>query len=1113
MLGAGEHTGALGLFAEASVAGVPLSYGQRQMWALEQAGADQARRHLVFLLRITGALDVMSLEWALSSIVNRHQVLRATFSKEAEEPVQVIAPHWIFRMGRADVSALGADAGERELSFIVREEAEKTFDLTGEFLLRARLVRLAEERHALVVVMHPIAADAGSFPLFLKELGEVYSAFCTGGISLLPELSVQYADHACWQRMHLRGETLSRLVDFWRERLAGAPPLLSLPTDHPRPAVQSQRTNTRSTLVPRRLFEQVQGFSRAQSATPFMTMLAAFKTLLYRYTGQLDILVGTPVHGRVRPETKELIGVFANTLLLRTHLGGNPTFFELLDRVRDTTLTAREHQELPFDKIVEELKIARDPSYAPLAQVLFSLVEKPGSAVRMDGLQTTLEVVSTGRTAADLAFTAQLEPAGLRLRADYAEDLFEADTVERLLGNYVTLLDAVTTAPERGIGFLPMLTPQAKSLMLSNWNATQVAYPQEAYIHTLFEEQAARTPNATAVVFNDRELTYAELNRLADNIADRLRTRGAGPETLVALCVDRSVEMIAGLLGILKSGAAYVPLDPAFPADRLAFMLEDSQAPVLVTLRRLRPLFTEKVAAVCLDETMDDPVSKDVVTLERAEARPDNLAYVLYTSGSTGRPKGVMVTHRNAVNFFWGMDPIVGAEAGVWLAVTSISFDISVLELFWTLTRGYKVVILADQAGLKASGDLRVATETVRTMDEQIARHGVTHLQCTPSFARLLTRMPETLNALRPLRRMLVGGEALPADLAVTLADAIDGEVINMYGPTETTVWSTSHRVRAREVRGGTVEIGRPIANTQVYILDAHRQPVPAGVHGELYIGGDGLARGYWRRPELTEERFVANPFSQDGTRLYRTGDLARYRADGVIEFLGRADHQVKVRGHRIELGEIEAILALHSGVRHCVVVVRTDNPDAAQLVGYIVHDTTCGEPGESALKEYLRGKLPEHMVPEAFVFLENLPLTPNGKIDRNALPAPVKKAAAPQSSETAPLEGVERVIAGIWSEVLGVQNPGANDTFFDLGGRSLHVVQVKARLNETLGRDLPVTTLFQYPTIRALAEFLSTPETADAADDSFLNKIHERSRLRRKAMSGRPQPYEEAKA
>ncbi len=1110
LLGA-EPSGLVGCFADASLAGVPLTYGQRRFWSLAQDSSERTSHHLVLRLRVDGPLDVLSLEWALSSIVSRHEGLRATFAEENGDVVQTVSRHYVFRLARADLGDLDNATRNHELDAITREEATRPFDLGNDLLLRARLVRLGEDRHVILVVVHPIGADTGSLPLFLKELGELYAAFCARGISLLPEPTLQYADHACWQRMHLRGETLRRMTNFWRERLADAPPLLALPTDRPRPAVQSQRAATCATLLPRRAFEQVQAFSRAQRVTPFMTMLAAFKTLLFRYTGHDDIVVGSPLRGRVRPETKELIGVFENTLVLRTRLGGNPTFFELLERVRETTLAAREHQELPFEKLVEELQPAHNPSYAPICQVFFSIAEKPATLSRLGTLPASVELLPSERTTADLSVIAQVEPAGLRLRAEYASDLFDAGTIEQMLGHFATLLETVTTTPERGIGFLPMLTPQGKSLLLSNWNATTVEYPKNTYIHTLFERQAARTPEATALVFNDRELTYAELDRRADAMAARLRARGAGPETVVALCAERSLDMMIGLLGILKAGAAYLPLDPAFPADRLAFMLEDSQATVLVTQSRLRSVFADRVSVVCIDDEGADTALNDHSLAKIANPSSEHLAYVLYTSGSTGRPKGVMVSHRNVVNFFTGMDPLVGATPGVWLAVTSISFDISVLELFWTLTRGYKVVILADQAGFKTAGEQRPAAETIRSIDEQIARHGVTHLQCTPSFARLLTQLPDTLAALRPLRRLLVGGEALPADLAVSLSEAIDGELINMYGPTETTVWSTAHRVKTRDLRAGTVEIGRPIANTQVYILDAHRQPVPTGVYGEVYIGGDGVARGYWNRPELTDERFVRNAFSHDpDARLYRTGDLARYRADGVIEFLGRADHQVKVRGHRIELGEIEAVLALHSGVRQSVVVVRTDHTDAGQIVAYVVADPTVGDQHPDALTDYLRGKLPEHMVPEAFVFMEALPLTPNGKIDRNALPAPVKKTAPAASASSVPADNTtslsdrEQVIAGIWKDILGVEAPGANDNFFDLGGRSLQIVQVKNRLHEALGRDLPVTTLFQYPTIRSLADFLGAETAGETADDDFLTKIHARTQRRQKAMAGR---------
>jgi len=1129
---------------------MPLSFGQRRLWLLEQLEPGSPLHHIAQVVRIRGPLDPLSLEWSLAAVIERHEALRSTFTRHGPDPVQAVSGHWTFRLARHALSEVRVEDQERALEQEIRKEATRPFDLSSDLLLRARLIRVNEGDHALVVVLHQIAADNASVTLLYQELSALYGAFSLGGITLRPDLPIDYGDYVSWQRTHLQGEKLKHLVTFWKARLADAPLLISLPSDRFRPPSRSYQGGVCTLLLPAEMLTKLHEFSCARRATLFMVLLAGFKTLLSRYTGQDDIVVGTPAVGRDRPDTVALIGHFTNTLVLRTKTGGNPTFSELLERVRETTVTAWEHQDLPFEKLVEELQPKRDLSYEPVCQVMFSLQEFQAESLKLPGLRTTIERLKTNAIRTDLNLHLVEEPAGLRVEAEYSLDLFDAGTVERLLGHFRTLLESITADPDRRICLLPLLTQKEHLCMLS-WNANGVEYPKNKHIHEVFAEQVERTPDATAVVFNDRELSYASLNRLSEDVAERLRACGVGPETLVALCMERSLDMIVGLMGILKAGAAYVPLDPAFPADRLAFMLEDSEAQVIVTQRHLESLFQGKAFVICLDgvagrneplepgnvrRAHDAAVSAEnlayilytsgstgrpkvpLLRLPRrrdrrahdAAASSENLAYILYTSGSTGRPKGVMISHRNVVNFFAGMDRAVGSEPGVWLAVTSISFDISVLELFWTLSRGFKVVILADQAGMRSlknfSGSSWAPAEVTRSLDEQLVRHHVTHLQCTPSFARLLTRMPETLAALRPLRRMLVGGEGLPADLAEVLVGALDGELINMYGPTETTVWSTTHKVGV--VRSGTVDIGRPIANTEIYILDRNRQLLPVGIPGELFIGGDGLARGYWRRTELTADRFVEHPFSPSctGARLYRTGDLARYRADGVIEFLGRADHQVKIRGHRIELGEIEAVLAQHPGVQQSVVVVRTENAEDPRLAAYLVAAAT-GAPGLTVLKDFLREKLPSHMVPDFFVFLERLPLTPNGKIDRNALPVPARHVGV-QATETPSLPGLEQAIFTIWKEILSVEHLGLDDNFFDVGGRSLHVVQVKSRLEESLGLELPIIKLFQYPTIRSLAEFIGS-QSNEA--ESFRRKIQERSQRRQNARTPRRPTTEEA--
>lgn len=1081
----------------------PLSFGQRRIWFLDQLDPGSPLHHLAHVVRLRGPLDTEALQSSLSSLIERHEALRTTFVRHGTDPVQIVARIWTFHLTRTDLSAMDTETQERELGRLANDDATKPFDLRSDLLLRARLVRLGETGHALVLVLHHIAADNASMVVFYRELGALYQAFSAGGISLLPDLPFQYAEYASRQRDQLHGETLQRLVKFWREYLADAPPLLQLPSDRQRPPAQSRRGAVCTMTFSAELSGGIEAFARVHNTSLFVTLLTAFKTLLHRYTSQEDVVVGALQAGRNRPDMTGLIGHVVNTLVLRTQLGGDPTFTELLSRVRETVLKASEHDAIPFEKLVDELQPKRDLSYDALCQVIFSLREPSDAHLKIAGLDANVEPVHTGTAKMDLNVWAVEEPAGLRVCAEYSEDLFDAGTIERLLGHFRTLLEAVSENPGRPISRLPLLTSQEHTRMLSDWNATAAEYPRDKCIHHLFEEQVARTPDAIAVVFNDRELSYATLNQLADGLAGRLRASGVtGADTLVALCAERSLEMVVGLLAILKAGAAYVPLDPAFPVERLAFMLEDSGAAVLVTQRHLQALFPDKATVIYLEDNRVEAGPAHPV--ERAPSRPENLAYILYTSGSTGRPKGVMVSHKNVVNYFAGLTHFVGGEPGVCLAVTSISFDMSVTELFWTLTRGFKVVILADQAGMKSSRSSggNASGEEMRSLDEQLARHHVTHLQCTPSMARLFTRIPSTLEALRPLRFMILGGEALPEDLAGVLSRSITGDLINLYGPTETTVFSTAHKIA---VGADTVEIGRPMLNTQVYILDRNRQPVPIGVPGEIYIGGDGVARGYWRRPELTAERFAEHAFLP-GARLYRSGDLARYKEDGLIEYLGRADHQVKVRGHRIELGEIEAVLGQQHGVLNNVVVVRTENPEDPRLAAYIVPATDAA-PDAAELRNSLRAQLPAHLVPDYFVFLESLPLTPNGKIDRKALPPPRRNVAV-QAIELASLPGLEQAITAIWKDILSVEHMNPDDNFFDSGGRSFQVVQVKTRLQESLGIELPVIKLFQYPTIRSLADFIGSQ---NEETDSLQNKIQARTQRRHNAMAGRRPKTEEA--
>jgi natural product biosynthesis luciferase-like monooxygenase protein len=1400
----------------------PTSFAQQRLWFLDQLDPGSTLYNLPMAVRLHGLLDRDALEQTFGQIVRRHEVLRTTFSVMDGQPVQVITSADAESLPFLDLSHLPLAEREAEARRLASEDARQPFDLIRGPLFRVRLVKLEETDHVLLLTMHHIISDGWSKSVLTREIRTLYEAFSHGRPSPLPELPIQYADFALWQRERLQGEVLASELHYWKSKLEGAA-TLDLPADRPRPALQTFRGADYFFTLPESLTLSLREVGQGEGVTLFMTLLAAFQVLLSRYSGQEDISVGTAVAGRNRAETEHLIGLFINTLALRTDLTGDPDFIEVLRRVREVCLGAYAHQDVPFEKLVEELAPERDLSRSPLFQVMFALQNVPREDLSLSGLSLSPVETSSGMSRFDLSLSMIERGDELRGMVEYNTDLFDAATIERMMGHFQTLLASIAADPRRPVKDLPLLTAPERQRIISEWNNTAQEFPLDKCIHELFAEQVALTPDEVAVVFEDRQLTYRELDRRSNQLAHYLRELGVGPETLVGLCMDRALEMVVGLLGILKAGGAYLPLDPSYPHERLIFMLEDSGAAVLLTQENLRGLLaTSQVKEVALNTDWD-------LIAERSEERPvslaeaQNLAYVIYTSGSTGRPKGVMIAHRNVSNFFTAMDERLGTESkGVWLALTSISFDISVLELFWTLTRGFKVVIqsehvvanytvepryrvtergmefslfyfasngtdsdtdryrlltdgarFADQHGFKAIwtperhfhafGDLypnpaitsaalstiterleiragsvvsplhhpvRVAEEwamvdnlskgrvgvsfasgwhaadfifapenypnrrqlmleqieqvrklwrgekvkfmggagqevevgilprpvqpelpvwvtsggspdtfrkageiganllthllgqrvpelgekiqlyreawrnaghpsvghvtlmlhtfvgddiaqvkeTVREpftnylassvdliknlaqslgidpaqgrftdddmqtvlehafnryykqsglmgtpevclemverlkgidvdevaclidfgvnyeavmqslslLDEvrrrsneikekkqysiaaQLQHNGVTHLQCTPSLASLMSLDEETMQALGGLRKLLLGGEALPVPLARQLSAAVAGEVHNMYGPTETTVWSATHLVNDEESR---IPIGRPIANTEIYILSEKLEVVPVGVAGEVYIGGAGVVRGYLNRAELSAERFIPDPFSATpGARLYRTGDMARYLPDGEIDFVGRADQQVKVRGYRIELGEVEATLRQYPGVRDVAVVVREDKAGEKQLVAFVASDNV-PELASTMLRNYLKKRLPDYMIPTAWVRMDALPLTPNAKVDVRALPEPERDESALTAEHLAPRTLTEELVAGIWREVLRTERLGINDNFFDLGGHSLLATRVITQVRETFNIDLPLRRLFDNPTVAKLSE------------------------------------------
>ncbi|MBE0546008.1 MAG: amino acid adenylation domain-containing protein [Verrucomicrobia bacterium] len=1092
----------------------PLSFAQERLWFLEQLEPGIAFNNIPLAFRVTGKLNTAALEQALQEIIRRHEPFRTTFTAANGRPVALAVPSPKFSVQKRDLSGLPTGEREAEAQRLIADEAQRPFDLTRDLLLRATLLRLSPAEHLLLLTTHHLACDGWSLDVFHRELAALYEAFALGRPSPLAALPIAYGDFAAWQRDALRGADFERQLAYWRQQLNGASPALDLPTDRPRPPVQTYRGAAIHFALPATLPAELAQLSRKANVTPFMLLLAAFQTLLHRYSGQADILVGSPIAGRARVETEDLIGFFLNTLVLRGDLSGDPTFHELLRRTRQTALDAYVHQDVPFEKIAEAVQPNRDLSRSPLFQVMFVLQNEPLRPLELAGLKVSALPAHSGTAKFDLTLSLTETPDGLVGFMEYNRDLFDAATITRMLGNFETLLASVIAHPEQRLLELRLLTANERRQLLVEWNDTRTEFSSDKCIHELFEAQVERTPDSVALVFEDEEITYRDLNRRADAVARELQTMGVGADVRVAICVERSVEMMVGLLGILKAGGAYVPLDPTYPKERLAFMLKDSQAQVLVTQESLQADFkfvSPNLSVLCLDAfnhatRNTQHASNPQSTIRNPQS--SDLAYVIYTSGSTGKPKGVMVTHRNVVNFFAGMDRVLGTEPGVWLAVTSISFDISVLELFWTLTRGCKVIIHREpdpnrSRNGQAHREFKKANGQWRSMSDQILRHGVTHMQCTPSLAGTLLLAPESHEAMRRLSKLLLGGESLPSTLVGQLRRVFSGELLNMYGPTETTIWSATHRVDGTD---GAIPIGRPIANTQIYILDQQLQPVPVGVPGELFIGGEGVARGYLNRPELTAEKFIPHPFASElaaqpsgmSPRLYRTGDLARYRADGTIEFLGRTDSQVKIRGHRIELAEIEAVLARHPDVREAVVIAREVALGDQRLVAYHVaangHVATATE-----LREFLKQELPDPMVPAAFVSLDKLPLTPNGKVDRKALPDPEDIRVSLDTAYVAPRTEMEKAIVTIWCALLRVERVGLHDNFFDLGGHSLLVVQVQARLRDSLGMDLPIVRLFQYPTIGALTKFLSERE-----ETTPFKKVHDRAKRQRAAFAPR---------
>jgi aspartate racemase len=1042
----------------------PLSFAQQRLWFLDQLEPNSSAYNICKALRLTGALDVPALQKTLDAIVERHHALRTNFVAVEENPVQVVADARPVEMRIVSLSVLPPEQRGPEMQRLMEAESKRPFDLARDFKMRALLLELGDDEHTLFLTLHHIASDGWSVRILAQEMAEFYGAFSTGRAPVLPDLPIQYADYAVWQRQWMQGPVLESQLAYWRQRLANAPPLLDLPTDLPRPVVQTFHGAHQATVFPPRLAEGIKALSRAEGATPFMTLLAAFHTLLHRYTGQDDIVVGSPIAGRTRVETEGLISFFVNTLVMRGDLSGDPPFRELLRRVRDAALGAYAHQDVPFEKLVEDLHPSRDTSRSPLFQVMFVLQNTPPSAFTLPGLTATPIDVDPGTAKFDLSLYLDGRSEALSANLEYNTDLFLPATITRMLEHFRTLLEAIVADPGRRLSELPIMSEAERQQILVEWNDTRADYPRERCIHELFEAQAARTPEAVALASPAGSMTYLELDRRANQLARYLQSLGVGPETPVGICIERSPDMVVGLLGILKAGGAYLPLDPTLPAERLGFLLSDARPAVVVTRELLLGVLpSSQTRVACLDRDREAIAAMDA-SAPASGTSADGLAYVIYTSGSTGTPKGVQGLHRGAVNrFAWMWKAYPFTPRDVSCHKTSLSFVDSVWELFGPLLAGVKVVLIPDEVLLESS-----------RLVETLAAHRVTRIVLVPSLLRtLLDAEPDLGRRLPDLEQWTCSGEGLSSDLADRFHKAMPQRtLLNIYGSSEVSADSTAYEV-GTGLLPASVPIGRPIANTRIYLLDKFRQPVPIGVPGELHVGGDGLARGYLERPELTAEKFIPDPFgSEPGARLYRTGDVARYLPDGDLEYLGRVDHQVKVRGFRVELGEIEAVLGQHPAVRECVVATQRDGAAEPRIVAYVVPGDA-GAPAAAELRDFMRQKLPGYMVPSGFVTLEHLPLTPTGKVDRLALPAHRQTGQDASRGFVGPRDAVEAQLIGVWEKVLGVHPIGIGDNFFDLGGHSLLGVRLFARMEKVFGRRLLLSTLFQAPTVEQMADVL----------------------------------------
>jgi non-ribosomal peptide synthase domain TIGR01720/amino acid adenylation domain len=1026
---------------------LPLSFAQQRIWFLHQMDSQNPAYNESPTIRLTGSLNIEVLEQSLNAIIERHEILRTTFPMIDGKPIQKILPSLQINLLVVNLQ----DLPSNQIEEIIAQELQKPFDLTQAPLVRFTLLDLGQESYILVPVIHHIIIDGWSKGIFFKELSYFYQSFLSKTPVNLPQLPIQYADFAVWQRQWLQGEILENQLNYWQKQLADAPPLLELPTDQPRPSIPTFQGHTLNFQIDPDLTDKLKTLSQRSGVTLFMTLLATFTTLLFRYSHQEDILIGTPVANRNRQEIEPLMGFFVNTLVMRNSLQGNPTFWELLQQVRQSVLGAYANQDVPFEKVVDVLQIERSLSYNPLFQVMFALQNAPLGDLNLPGLKATSLAVENVRVKFDLSLVLEETETekGTYLEGfwEYSSDLFTAERITRLVGHFQTLLKGIVTNPQQQVGELPLLMEAEKQQLLVDWNQTESPYPKNKCIHQLFEEQVTKNPDAIAIIYEQESLSYQQLNQKANQLAHYLQSLGVKPDELVGICVERSPLFIIGILGILKAGAAYLPLDSNYPLERLIYMLQDSGLSVLLTQENVaNNISFTAIQTIKLDH--DWPIISQQDTVNPiSDVKPENLAYIIYTSGSTGKPKGVLIAHKGVCNLITQERQLfdIKPQSRI-LQFASFSFDASVSEIFMALLSGASLVM--------GNSDSLLPGENLLNL---LKKQKITLTTLPPSA---LTVMPP--EKLPHLQTLIIGGEASSAELLSKWCQNYN--LFNGYGPTESTVCTTFALIQSPEQKPF---IGKPIGNLQVYILDPNLNPVPIGVNGELYIGGEGLAKGYLHQPTLTQSKFIANPFGNDSnSRLYKTGDIVRYSSDGNIEFINRIDNQVKIRGFRIELGEIEAVLTQHPQVRKGIVIVREDELGTKRLYAYIIPETTELTSGE--LRLFLQNKLPHYMLPAFLIFLEAFPLTTNGKIDRRALPEPEIKLDN-TTNKVIPSTEIEKTLADIWQTVLGLKQVSINDNFFELGGDSILAIQIIAKANQA-GLQITPNQLFSHQTISQLA-------------------------------------------